>query len=223
MVCFVANKRQCTIAGMIGLLMLLASLLPDLNLALAQSCPTPTVTLSASSGSPGDVLTVQGEGWLPGGTVTITATGPERLDVLTGQVPDSGTWEADINVIRAPPGNYVFVFSEIMDRCDLRATVPFTINGPTISLDLTESPPGTEVTVQGSGWIAGDIVSIQFAEPGNEVAQATVGDDGSFTTTFTVPSDAQSGEQQVIAVDANDSNWQTDTVFQVTVEGAAPL
>jgi hypothetical protein len=126
-------------------------------------------------------------------------------------------------VIRAPPGNYVFVFSEIMDRCDLRATVPFTINGPMISLDLTEGPPGMEVTVQGSGWIAGDLVSIQFAEPGNEVAQATVGDDGSFTTTFTVPSDAQSGEQQVIAVDANDSNWQTDTVFHVTAEGSAPL
>ena len=221
--CFVAHKWQCTITGMIVLLMLLASLLPDLSLALARSCPTPTVTLSASSGSPGDVLTIQGEGWLPGGTVTITATGPEQLDVLTGQVPDSGTWEADINVIRAPPGNYVFVFSEKMDRCDLRATVPFTINGPTISLDLTEGPPGTEVTVQGSGWIAGDIVSIQFAEPGNEVAQATIGDDGSFTTTFTVPSDAQSGEQQVIAVDANDSNWQTDTVFQVAAEGAAPL
>ena len=56
-----------------------------------------------------------------------------------------------------------------------------------------------EVTVQGSGWVAGDIVSIQFAEPGNEVAQATVGDDGSFTTTFTVPADAAIGEQKVIA------------------------
>jgi hypothetical protein len=62
MVCFMANKGQCTIAGMIVLLMLLATLLPDLNPVLAQSCPTPTATISPSSGSPADAMTLQGEG-----------------------------------------------------------------------------------------------------------------------------------------------------------------
>jgi hypothetical protein len=75
----------------------------------------------------------------------------------------------------------------------------------TISLDPTEGPSGTEVTVQGSGWPfvppGKRTVSIQFAEPGNEVAQATVDNESNFTTTFTVPADAQSGEQKVIAVD----------------------
>jgi len=170
--------------------MLLASLLPDLNLALAQSCPTPTVTLSASSGSPGDVLTIPGEGWLPGGTLTITATEPEQVDLLMGQVPDSGTWKADINVIRAPPGNYVFVFSENMDRCDLRATVPFTINGPMISLDLIEGPPGRPSRHGGN--CSGERV------------------------------DSWRPSQHSICR-ANDSNWQTDTVFHVTAEGSAPL
>jgi hypothetical protein len=161
MVFFMANKRQCTIASMIVLLILLASLLPALNPALAQSCPTPTATLSASSAGPGDVLTIQGEGWLPGGTVTITATAPDQTDeiIQTVLVPDSGTWETDIDVIGPPPGNYELVFSENKDGCELRVTTPSTINEPTISLDLTEGPSDTEVAVQGSGWILGDIVS----------------------------------------------------------------
>jgi hypothetical protein len=86
---------------------------------------------------------------------------------------------------------------------------------PTITLDPTEGAPETEVTVQGSGWIPGDTVSIHFAVAGNEVAQATVGDDGSFVTTFTVPSDAEIGEQLVIAGTA-DVSHQADAAFQVT-------
>jgi hypothetical protein len=90
----------------------------------------------------------------------------------------------------------------------------FRLN-PTITLDLTEGSRGTEVTVQGSGWIAGDIVSIQFAESGNEVAQATVDTEGNFTTTFTVPADAPFGEKKVLATTTN-GFWQTDAIFQVT-------
>jgi hypothetical protein len=86
---------------------------------------------------------------------------------------------------------------------------------PAITLDPTEGPAGTQVTVTGSGWIPGDTVYIHFTVAGNEVAQATVGDDGSFTTTFTVPSDAEIGEQLVIAGNL-DVSWQTDAPFQVT-------
>jgi hypothetical protein len=95
----------------------------------------------------------------------------------------------------------------------------FRLN-PTITLDLTEGPRGTQVTVQGSGWLAGDTVSIQFAESGSEVTQVTVGDDGSFTATFAVPADAAIGEQKVIATTENVTTengfWETDATFLVT-------
>jgi hypothetical protein len=205
MVFVMAHKRQHIIAGLIVLLLLLASLLPALNPALAQSCPTPTATVSPSSGSWGDSVTLQGEGWLPGGEVTVTirtSTNPEPLSSApvagTDPVPDSGKWEATIfgQNVTLPPGDYVFVFSENKDGCELRAMAPFTSNEPTMNLDPTEGPPGTKVTVQGSGWV-GDIggkkngVSLQFAEPGNEVVQAPVDNQGNFATTFTVPADAQ--------------------------------
>jgi hypothetical protein len=90
----------------------------------------------------------------------------------------------------------------------------FRLN-PTITLDRTEGPRGTEVRVEGKGWLTGDTVSLQFAEAGNEVMQVTVGDDGSFVTEFTVPPDAAFGEQQVIASTTN-GFWETDTIFHVT-------
>jgi hypothetical protein len=66
---------------------------------------------------------------------------------------------------------------------------------PTIALDPTEGPPGTAVTVTGSGWIPGETLDFMFAvnleADGRytedtdfyDIGQATVGDDGSFTTT----------------------------------------
>jgi hypothetical protein len=188
------------------------------------SCPTPTITLSASSGKPGDTITVQGNDWLPGGDVAFSITDEfAQYDMSPVRVPDSGEWKSTITVPDdATPGNHEMVFSEEHGGCLLRVTERFTIvrqetptPTPTITLDPTEGPPGMQVVVQGSGWIAGDTVIIHFAESGNEVAQAIVDDDGRFETTFTVPDDAESGEQKVIAITA-DGIWGADAAFRVT-------
>jgi hypothetical protein len=97
---------------------------------------------------------------------------------------------------------------------------------PTITLDPTEGPPGTEVTVTGSGWVPGDTVSLQFAanlENGDyhfltdyyHLGETAVGDDGSFTFTFTVPTDAKIGDARVGASSA-DGPWYVDPLFHVT-------
>jgi hypothetical protein len=96
----------------------------------------------------------------------------------------------------------------------------FRLN-PTITLGRTEGPRSTQVRVEGEGWIAGDVVSIQFAKAGNEVTQATVGDDGSFVTTFTVPADAAFGEQQVIATTTN-GLWENANRVSFTVVAPKP-
>jgi hypothetical protein len=98
-----------------------------------------------------------------------------------------------------------------------------------ITLDPTEGPPGTEVTVTGSGWAPGDTVSLEFAanlENGSyqfltdwyALGETAVGDDGSFTFTFTVPTDAKIGEARVAATSA-DGLWFIDPLFQVTEPG----
>jgi hypothetical protein len=87
-----------------------------------------------------------------------------------------------------------------------------------ITLDLTEGPRDTQVTVQGSGWLPGDTVFIHFAIAANEVAQATVDNEGNFVTSFTIPTSAAIGEQKVIAITANGA-WGAGAIFRVTEPG----
>jgi len=65
------------------------------------------------------------------------------------------------------------------------------ITEPTIALNHTEGYPGTEVTVQGSGWMAEDPVKIYFGHDlGYEIGavySGNVNDAGRFETTITVP------------------------------------
>jgi hypothetical protein len=95
------------------------------------SCPEPTVTLSASSVSTGDTVTLQGAGWLPGGTVTSTATGPIKFTLNPLTVPDSGEWEWSFTIVpEFAGGDYELVFSENHEGCELLVQEVFTIEAP---------------------------------------------------------------------------------------------
>jgi hypothetical protein len=118
------------------------------------ACPQPTVTLSSSSGSWGERIPVEGQGWLPGGTVTLYASPHPRQVVLVDSVPvpASGAWEGSIGIGNLA-GNYELAFSEDYGGCDLRVTKPFTIveqatptppvptSKPTEPTPPTASPP----------------------------------------------------------------------------------
>jgi Big-like domain-containing protein len=152
----------------------------------------------------------------------------ERWDAVNSQLIELGTDSS------APYQASVAVDTLNMEWNEIRAVAEDTAGNltylsllilrlnPTITLDITEGPGDTKVTMQGGGWLAGDIVSIQFGESGNEVTQATVGDDGSFTATFAIPADAAFGEQKVIAITTN-GFWQTEATFIVTEPNKAPL
>jgi hypothetical protein len=93
---------------------------------------------------------------------------------------------------------------------------------PAITLDTPEGSRGTKVTVQGSGWFPQDAVIISLADPANTVAQATVDNEGNFTTTFTIPANAVSGVQKVIAITAN-GLWGAEASFSVAEPDETPL
>jgi uncharacterized membrane protein YeaQ/YmgE (transglycosylase-associated protein family) len=183
------------------------------------SCPTPTVTLSAPSGTTEGTITVQGKDWAPGGKVTFALTGAqtgaEQFNLGSVEAADSGEWKRDGFSLWNPPhllpGVYELLFNEEHSGCELRVTKPYTITEPTITLNPIEGHPGTEVTVQGSGWAAEDTVKIYFAYIG-KVYLYDVDDAGRFETTITVP-DAV-GEYKVIATSV-DHAWWTDAVFRI--------
>jgi hypothetical protein len=168
---------------------------------------------------------VQGKDWIPGGTVTFALaepqTGAEQFNLGSVGVPDYGEWKRDDfslwNRPRLLPGVHELLFNEEHGGCDLRVTKPYTITRPTITLTPTEGHPGTEVTVQGIGWVAEDPVQIYFGHDlGYEIGtvySSNVNDAGRFETTITVP-DA-GGEYKIIATSV-DHAWWTDAVFRIT-------
>jgi hypothetical protein len=113
------------------------------------SCPEPTATISPSSVSTGDTVTAQGAGWLPGGTVTFTATGPTQFTLSPLTVPDSGEWEGNFTLPELPGGDYELVFSENHEGCELAVTQLFTIE----SESAADTEPPTVSWVKPDGII----------------------------------------------------------------------
>src|SRR2546425_12251769 len=59
----------------------------------------------------------------------------------------------------------------------------------TVTLNPTSGPPGTSVTATGSNWIAGHQIQVEL-ESGTVLATTTVQNNGTFTVTFTIPTNA---------------------------------
>jgi cohesin domain-containing protein len=186
------------------------------------SCPTPTVTVNFSWGNFGDTITVQGGGWLPGGTVTITATGPTQFDLGSVPVPDSGAWSGNITVPEVPTGNYELVFSENHEGCEIRVTNPFIIVAQAATLDPTEGSPGTEVTVTGSGWPPGHKIAVKWR--GTTLAETIADSNGNIQVFFTVPADAAAEVHEIDIKDAEAGMGGIDVhlPFTVTTPDATP-
>jgi hypothetical protein len=82
-----------------------------------------------------------------------------------------------------------------------------------IALSPAQGPRGTTITVDGTGWLAGDIVTVVYSGPISQSRKSvTVGSDGSFTTTVTanglVPGD--------YTVQATSSNATASAPFRQT-------
>jgi hypothetical protein len=225
-VSLLANRR-CAIVALAVLLIVLVGLLSPPNPAIAQS----TVALDTTSGPPGTKVTATGSRWSAGHEVKVQ-WGGAQLAATT--VDDNGSFTVSFTVPDdAAEGQHTVYFYDVPPDGGLGYFIPanFTVTAPaetpppeaepSITLDPKEGPRGTEVTVQGSGWIAGDTIIIHFAISGNEVVQATVEDDGSFETTFTVPADAEIGDQKVIAGNF-EASWQADAIFRVTETAETP-
>jgi hypothetical protein len=133
----------------------------------------PTITLNPAEGPPRTAVTATGSGWPVGrevsvqwedGTVLVTPTVDASGNFMVSfVVPDAAEGEYTIDFVSFPPEGEAYVVP-VSFTVTAPAETPSPEVQPTITLDRTEGPPGTEVTATGSGWPVGLDVSVQWEE-----------------------------------------------------------
>ena len=159
-----------------------ASILDAVRLVITP--PTSPVSLSPTSGPPGQTITVSGQGFAPNSQLIATFAGT--------QIPFSYTTDGQGNI---PPGTTFTVPNSatagnqtvtIIDNKFNYASANFTVTTSSVSVSPTNGPVGTKVTVTGSNFIYNSAITINF--DGNSMttnpATITAGPTGNFSATF---------------------------------------
>jgi hypothetical protein len=173
----------------------------------------PALTMSASSGLPGDMVTASGSGFKPAENADVTFNG---TSVGTAPVGADGTFSLSFKVPSQAPGQYAVVAKQASGPS---ATTSLTVNPgkSALAFSVDKAAPGTSLTVTSSGFQPGETVVLSFnsVEVGSELADTT----GAVSWTFKVP-DLAAGQYEVMA------HGQTSTtitkVFYTVLAGPAP-
>src|SRR5947208_2878150 len=107
--------------------------------------------------------------------------------------------------------------------CILLLTLPLLVTasayGESISLNPKQGPPGTEVTVTGSGFGPNNYVPIELGGSPSPLATAHVNDNRAFRTHLTIPDSTSAGKLRVSAHIRNGGSTNAD--FTVTAGSAS--
>lgn len=131
-----------------------------------------------------------------GGVTGLRALG-KALDVSTdasGVTHLSGSAIADTascRTLTVPVGSTV----TLSPQCRAGAPIPAT---PTLSLSSTSVHPGDGMTVSGVGFEPGAAVTVILDDTAVQLAALTVGEDGSFGVTVTIPKETAVGSHRIV-------------------------
>ena len=184
--------------------------------AEAEFTVQPQVTIDPTSGSPGAKVTVTGTGFAKDEDITITFDDDE-VDISGDDATDKyGSFEATFNVPVVKPGKYdVGIEDDDGNKDEAKFTIAASIN-----LSPTTGDVGTEMTVSGTGFIAGGTVTINYDAA--EVATAPTASDGAFSATFNAPA-SKGGAHTITAADGTVTMTATFTMESTAPPIPAPL
>jgi len=144
----------------------------------------PSAALSDSSGTTGDIVTVNGNGFSSGSEISVYLATRKVAYANTDQY---GSFQGTFRVPAMNSGVYdVRVQDEVGNAYKLEFVIASDIN-----INTTSGSVGTELVISGSGFVASETVTVTYDDL--EVASTTVDSKGAFSVTFDVPvSDAGS-------------------------------
>jgi hypothetical protein len=167
-----------------------------------------TITLSKTSGSPGTSVTVTGSGFRASDTVAVTFDG---TTVKSGIPADSlGNWSTTITIPAATAGSHIIGASG--STTGSVSGVSFTVLGGALTLSRTSGPPGTSITISGTGFGASE-TGIAVTFDGTVVTSGiTANGVGAWSGTFTVPASVAGPH----TIGAYGSSTSADSITGVT-------
>lgn len=181
----------------------------------------PTMSVSPTTGLPGERLSVSGENFAPGERVNIrwgSDTGP-----IIGykNATSSGTISGAILV----PADAASGTHDIyLQSASATTTTSFTViapPSPTVSISLTSGLPGARLSVTGTNFASGERVNIRWGNASGPIlGYKNASSNGSFSGAILVPANASAGSTQIYLQSASGT---TSVVFSVTAAPAPTI
>lgn len=127
--------------------------------------PCPSLALNPACGSTPEPFQVHGQGFRPDVIVQISFTPPAGAAPLATAVPGGdSTFNVNVNVPTDPPGTYVVTAIQLRTQVTARATFQIPCVKAAITLVPKVGPPGTVVTVTGTGFLVGAAVRLSWSQ-----------------------------------------------------------
>jgi hypothetical protein len=173
----------------------------------------PSLSLDKYSGSPGESITMTGDGFVANERdITILFDG-EAVETEI-RADETGSWNGTFEVPDLARGTYdVVAEGEYTDKEDLDE-LNFDI-GPGLALSPSQGHVGTSLTVTGGGFATNQNIIVRYDGTHNLTARSN--SNGSFTVTFAVP-ESRHGVRQVTA----EVDGLVEATASFTMESQAP-
>ncbi|MDP2730249.1 MAG: IPT/TIG domain-containing protein [Dehalococcoidales bacterium] len=170
------------------------------------------IAITPESGAAGSAVTVSGTGFGDMVNFTIKFDGDE-VDIESGddETDGNGSFEVSVSIPLKTAGDYTI---EVEDSDNNQAEAEFSVGTTTFEITPTTGRMGTEVSVDGSGFLAETAITVTFDTI--EVATDTTDEDGDFSTSFTVPENVG---VDTYTVEATDGTNTKEVDFTISTSG----
>ena len=182
---------------------------------------TPAISMTPTQGPTGITVTVSGTGFTPDtatSTFKFNGATPATQTCTAQTTSSSGAFSCTFTVPSDAAGGYSVVATGSDAGADTAGTT-FTITTPTITVNPVKGPAGVVVTVSGTGFTPNTAISsfkFNGVTPGTQTCTAqTTSATGTFSCTFTAPSDAAGG-YTIVATGGDGGSDTASATFTIT-------
>ncbi len=180
--------------------------------AVASFIVNASVSLSETEGHVGAEVIVSGTGFEASKPISVTF---DNKQIATTTTDNNGSLNAIFTVPSHIAGTYRVRISDGTNTISTNFKI-----GSSITISQTTGHVGMELTVSGIGFTADGTVTVTYDE--TKIATATVGTDGTFSATFSVPTSV-SGGHKIVATDGTNTRQSTFTVESDPPSAPSPL